>query len=113
VIAQIGLVAAPTIAFVAAESSSTGIDITSVVGTVVTPVVVIALLIMGKLRTENEIKNRDETITILRQQVREKDAQLESLQEGVVNKAIPALTRAALILEKVSPDSIIPVSRDR
>jgi hypothetical protein len=112
VIAQIGLIAAAPIVIVAAESSGTSIDITSIVGTVVTPVVVIALLIMGKLRTENEIKNRDETITILRKQVASKDAQLESLQEGVVNKAIPALTRAALILEKISPDSIIPVSRD-
>lgn len=111
-IAQIGLIAAPAIAVVAAESSGTSIDITSIVGTVVTPVVVIALLIAGKLRTENEVKNRDETITLLRNQVDAKDVQLESLQEGVVNKAIPALTRAALILEKVSPDSIVPVNRD-
>ena len=109
---QLGIIGGPPLAILAAETSGSGIDFTSILGTVVTPVVVIALLITGKLRTENEIKNRDETIAIVRAQVTAKDAQLEALQESVVNKAIPALTRAALILEKYQPEST-PVSKDR
>ena len=112
-IPQVTVITIPTAVVLAAETTGTGFDISSIIGTVVTPVVVLMLLIMGKLRTENEIKNRDETIAILRQQVKDKDAQLDRLQEGLVDKAIPALTRAALILEKISPESISPVSRDR
>jgi len=90
-------------AIIAADSGSGGVDVSSLLGTAVTPVLVILLLLTGKLRTENEVKNRDETIANLRQQIHDKDAQLGALQAGVVDKAIPALTRTALVLEKLSP----------
>jgi hypothetical protein len=110
-IVPLAVVAAPAATALAYTAADTGgVDLTSLLGTVVTPVIVILLLLTGKLRTEGEVKNRDETIRILRQQNTDKDVQLTALQAGVVEKAIPALTRTALILERLTPD---PQFRER
>jgi hypothetical protein len=105
-VGPLAAVAAPTVAAAAyaVTSDSSGLDLTSLLGTVVTPVIVILLLLTGKLRTEGEVKNRDETIAILRRQNSDKEDQLVALQTSVVEKAIPALTRTALILERLTPD---------
>lgn len=88
---------------VLATSSTGGFDVTSLVGTVVTPALVIVLLLFGKLRTEPEVKRLEADIDSLRAQVREKDAQINTLQTGIVDKAIPALARTTLVLETISP----------
>lgn len=110
-IAPLAIVAVPAAGALAYTAADTGgVDLTSLIGTVVTPVIVILLLLTGKLRTDGEIKNRDETITILRQQNKDQATQLMALQTSVVEKAIPALTRTALILERLTPD---PTFRER
>lgn len=87
----------------AANTGPPALDLTSLLGTVITPVIVIILLLLGKLRTEPEVKRLESENTSLRAQVHDKDAQMISLQSGLVDKAIPALTRSTLVLETLSP----------
>lgn len=98
------VVATPILGMVAATTSdNTGFDLTSLIGAGITPAIVIVLMLLGKLRTEPEVKRLESEVTQLRAQVREKDQQMLSLQGGLVDRAIPALTRSTLVLEALSP----------
>lgn len=77
-------------------ASSAGFDPISIIGTVLTPTIVIILLLTGKLHTDSEVKRLEDAVTA-------KDAQLAALQSGLTDRVIPALTRATLVLETVSP----------
>lgn len=105
-LSTVALLATPAALSVVA-ATSTGVtgnfDLTSLVGTVVTPVIVIFLLLLGKLRTEPEVKRLERENDNLRELVHEKDTQMLALQSGLVDKAIPALTRSTLVLETISP----------
>lgn len=80
-----------------------GVNITSLIGTVVTPTIVIILLLLGKLRTEPEVKRLEQSNETMRQTILAKDNDMQQLQAGLVDKAIPALTRSTLILETLAP----------
>lgn len=95
--------AAAGVAGLAAAAGAVDFQPYSLIGTVLTPVIVVALLIMGKLRTEGEVKRVEASCARLEALLDRKDEQLQVLQRSVDERAIPALTRAALILESVAP----------
>jgi len=70
------------------------------------PGIVVVLLISGKLRTESEVKRlvseneRKDTV------IRQKDEQIVSLQQGIVEQAIPVLTRSTSLLEKLAESGL-------
>jgi hypothetical protein len=84
---------------VAVAAADQGFDPYSLIGTVVTPVLVIALLLMGKLHTHGEVARLETDLAARDAALAVKDEQLTALQAGLVDRAIPALTRATLVLE--------------
>lgn len=88
---------------VAAADPTASFNPYSLIGSVVTPVIVVLLLLFGKLRTESESKRQEETLEAYRDQLRLKDEQLQQLQTALQERVIPALTRATLVLETLSP----------
>jgi hypothetical protein len=68
--------------------------------------IVVVLLISGKLRTESEVKRlvseneRKDTV------IKQKDEQIVSLQAGIVEQAIPVLTRSTSLLEKLAESGL-------
>jgi hypothetical protein len=67
---------------------------------------VIALLISGKLRTESEVKrlvSENERKDVV---IKQKDEQIVSLQAGIVDQAIPVLTRSTSLLEKLAESGL-------
>lgn len=101
----VALAVPPVYGFVmaAATDGTGGVNIPSIIGTTVTPVIVIILLLMGKLRTEPEVKRIEKSLSEANATVAVKDKQLQDLQAGLVDKAIPALTRTTLVLETIAP----------
>jgi TRAP-type mannitol/chloroaromatic compound transport system permease large subunit len=97
----------PPVSIGVAELSSTSIapnfDITSLIGTVITPALVIVLLLMGKLHTDPEVKRLQHDNDDLREQIHQKDADVAASQQKLIDSVIPALTRSALVLESVLP----------
>lgn len=96
------IVAAPVVSL-AVASNTGGFDVSSLIGASITPAIVIVLLLLGKLRTEPEVRRLEGENTLLRKQVSDKDAQMLLLQGGLADRAIPALTRSTLVLEALSP----------
>jgi hypothetical protein len=81
---------------------TSGFDLTSLLGTFVTPTIVVILILTGKLRTDADWKRiaaesdrKDEIIT-------EQHTQLMAVQAAMMEKAIPALVRSSQVLEDVS-----------
>lgn len=70
--------------------------------------IIIVLLVVGKLRTEGEVKRLEVELDRKDQVIEAKDAQLAALQDGIVGQAIPALTRYTDTVEQV-----MVVLRDR
>lgn len=93
IIAPVLALASPAaVSFVAETVSDTGFDPWTLIGSVVTPVIVVVLLLTGKLRTGAETDRILADNTALR-------AQVDALQAGLVDRVIPALTRSTLVLE--------------
>jgi hypothetical protein len=72
------------------------LDLQSLIGTTVTPAIVILLLLFGKLRMESEVKRLERDLAA------ERKERLDLL-ETVTTKVIPALTKSTLVLEKMVP----------
>lgn len=68
----------------------------SLIGTVVTPVIVVVLLLAGKLHTHGELARLVDSNEQLR-------AQNQTLQEALIERAVPALTRSTMVLEQITP----------
>lgn len=97
-----------------ADTPTTGThspDIYSLLGTAVTPAIVVVLLLMGKLRTEAEVKRLEADIRNRDAVIATKDDQLSALQNGLIERAIPALTRSTLVLETLNQAPDLPVIR--
>lgn len=62
------------------------------------------LLITGKLRTEGEVKSLERRLEVKDEIIGQKDALLQALTTGYVDKAMPTLTRVASVLERIETD---------
>lgn len=98
----------------AATGSNLGFDPLDLISTVVTPVMVVILLITGQLVTKGQLNRlealhdaevarmqtgidaRDDAITGYR-------TQIDTLQTGLVDKAIPAITLSTEVIRAVTP----------
>jgi hypothetical protein len=89
------IVAAPA-AIVLAEAATNQFDPYSLIGTIVTPVIVVALLLFGKLHTEADYQRLADELEASR-------AEQMRLQTALTDRVIPALTRSTLVLEALSP----------
>jgi hypothetical protein len=67
------------------------------------PGVVILLLVVGKLRTEGEVKRLESEAARKDQIIAQKDETILKLQAGLVDQAIPALTRSTQVRERLAP----------
>lgn len=82
---------------VLAEAAASGtFDPWSLVGTTVTPVVVLILLVTGYLHTGGDYKRMEADLKETREE-------LTALRTSVMDRAIPALTRTTSVLEGLSP----------
>lgn len=63
-----------------------------------------ALLITGHLRTRGEVTGLEQRIVVKDQIIAQKDAQIQALTQGYVDKAMPTLTRLATVLERIESD---------
>lgn len=95
-IGPIAAVALPAGVVLAEASASSGFDPYSLIGSVVTPVIVVALLLFGKLHTESDYKR-------LAEELESERAERVRLQTALTDRVIPALTRSTLVLETLSP----------
>lgn len=69
------------------------------------PGVVVLLLITGKLRTEAEVNRLVAENSRKDLVIAQKDEQIQSLQRGIVDQAIPALTRSTLLMETLTENN--------
>lgn len=88
----VALLASPAAISVGLAATNNGFDPWTLIGSVITPVIVVFLLITGKLRTGAEAERIIADNADLR-------AQNQALQAGLVDRVIPALTRSTLVLE--------------
>jgi hypothetical protein len=89
--------------FAAASEVTTGFNPITLIGTVITPVTVIILVMMGKFRTENEVRSLEAQNATIAQQLNLERERTQALQAGLIDQAVPALTRTTLVLERVAP----------
>lgn len=82
--------------FVADAASNGSLDPLSLIGTVVTPVLVVVLLLANKLHTDGDYRR-------VIADLHEERAERVRLQTALTERVIPALTRSTLVLETVSP----------
>ncbi len=79
--------ATPVAGIIAVALDTSGFDPTQLIGTVVTPVIVIALLLFGKLHTDGDYRRVEADL------VAERAARV-ALQTVLLDQVIPAVTRA-------------------
>lgn len=89
-------VATPPAVILTEAATTGGFDPISLIGTIVTPVIVVALLLMGKLHTDSDYRR-------VLSDLDEERAERVRLQTALTDRVVPALTRATLVLEAVSP----------
>jgi hypothetical protein len=77
-------------------ATNSGFDPYSLIGTLLTPVIVVILLLTNKLHTEGDYKRLQADLDL-------EKGRTTALQEALVERVIPALTRSTLVLEQVSP----------
>lgn len=87
---------AAVVGVLADAASSNSFDPYSLVGTLLTPVLVVILLLTNKLHTEGDYKRLQQDLDL-------EKGRTTALQEALVERVIPALTRSTLVLEQVSP----------
>jgi hypothetical protein len=90
------LVATPPAMVVAEAATGASFDPVSLIGSVITPVIVVVLLLIGKLHTDSDYKR------VLADLEAER-AERARLQTALTDRVIPALTRSTLVLEAVAP----------
>lgn len=73
------------------------------VGTIITPVVVVVMLVIGKLATGRERDRLEAEVARLNALLAERDAQIAAVQEKFTERVIPALVKATTALEAVAP----------
>jgi hypothetical protein len=73
------------------------------IGNVVTPVIILGLIIGRVLVTGRELRRAEEQLEASTAALARKDEQIAALQAGLIDRAIPALTRATDIIAAVSP----------
>jgi len=84
------------VSLLADATTGIGFDPFSLIGTLLTPVIVVLLLLGGKLHTEGDYKRLADDLEAER-------ARTAALQSALTDRVIPALTRSTLVLETVSP----------
>jgi hypothetical protein len=89
-------VSAPVATLLAEAATNSGFDPYSLIGTLITPVLVVVLLLTNKLHTEGDYKRVIADLEV-------EKARTTTLQTALVDRVIPALTRSTLVLETVSP----------
>lgn len=97
------LVAAGTHVLLAvADAVGSGFDPLTLLASTGIPGVVIILLITGKLRTESEVKRLEGENDRKDIVIAQKDEQIQRLQAGIVDQAIPVLTRSTELLGRIT-----------
>lgn len=86
----------PTGVLIAEAATQSDFDPVSLIGTLITPVLVVILLLTNKLHTEGDYKRLQQDLDL-------EKGRTTALQEALVERVIPALTRSTLVLEQVSP----------
>lgn len=101
----VAVIASPAVVSLGAAvvDPGSGFDPVSLIGTVITPVIVVGLFLAGKLHPHSEIVRMQETITRLLAEKAEKDVQLAATQTWMRDQAFPGMARAALVLETITP----------
>lgn len=84
----------------AAEQGIDASTIASVVGSLVTPSVVVWLFITGRIVRGTELDKKDAALE-------RKDDQIAALNKGLIDTAIPAITRATSVLEHYHTDTTV------
>lgn len=95
-IAQALVVAAPPTAYVAAEASNSGIDFTTIIGTLITPAIVVGLLLVNKLHTAGDYDR------LAADRDAERTERLR-LQNVITEDVLPKAHRATLVMEALLP----------
>lgn len=85
-----------------AEDAGGGFDPYTLLASTGLPGVVIILLITGRLRTSSEVERLESDNDTLRTVVTQKDDLIAALNKTIADRAIPALTRSAIALERLS-----------
>lgn len=85
------------------EVVTNGADPLALIGTVVTPVTVVVLFLTGFLHTRSEVRRLEEALAAKDATITRQQEQIDALQNGLIDKAIPALTRATTVLDAISP----------
>lgn len=90
------LAVVPSGAAIAEATTSGGFDPYNLIGTLLTPVLVVVLLLFGKLHTEADYQRLEA----------DRDAEKEErqrLQAALTDRVIPALSRSSLVIEAILP----------
>jgi hypothetical protein len=85
----------------AGDSVAGGFDPSALLTGIGIPAAVLALFVTGKLRPESEVKRLERENNRLNKVVETKDALIASMNDALVQKAIPALTRSTQVLESL------------
>jgi len=84
----------------AADAGGSSFDPLTLLASTGIPGVVIVLLITGKLRTESEVKRLEGENDRKDIVIAQKDEQIQRLQAGIVDQAIPVITRSTELLAR-------------
>lgn len=85
-----------------------GLDVSNLIGTVVTPVIVIGLMLARKLVTGGELTDLKKQLETKDAALIRKDEQIQTLQVGLSQEVIPALTRATDVIKAYQSQVVVP-----
>lgn len=81
--------------------------IATVVSSLVTPSVVVWLFVTGRIVRGTELDKKDAALERKDELLQKLNDQNQALNKGLIDTAVPALARAALILEKFHTDTTV------